>query len=429
MTTRAWPVLLLLLASTARAQIPTSDAVAAHVRFTEGVEHARRGDVALAMTAFEAAYAIRPHFSVLYNIGQAHSALGNPVQAIATFEHYLVEGGSHVTQSRREAVERLIDVERQRVGQVVIHVASPRETRIWLDGSELAAERHDLPISLEVGDHTLLYSHGAGHPVALAFKIVAGQISRQHIPALAAPPPSKARLEVRCDVPDIDVAIDGKVVASTPVLKPLLIHAGLHQVHFARPGFLPFSVDIDVKPDSANAVGCRLRWQARPDASFAARLFVQAAPSDAQVFVDGFAFSGGVLPAGRHLVKVERDGYVPDLRTVWLRPGAGQRHEVTLTPTAAQRQRDTKRRLQRRTLAIIFAGGSASSLVAAGTLYAWNQRRFDELRSVSRDTPGAVSPGRVAAFQRVDDAAIGLGALGVSLAIAATWTLLSGAQD
>lgn len=429
MMTRAWPVLLLLLASTARAQIPTSEAVAAHVRFKEGVEHARRGDVALAMTAFETAYAIRPHFSVLYNIAQAHSALGNSVQAIASFERYLAEGGSHLTQSRREAVEHLIDLERQRVGHVVIHVASPRETRIWLDGSELAAERHDLPMSLEVGNHTLLYSHGAGHPVALAFKIEAGQTNRPYIPAPAAPPPSTARLEVQCDVPDVDVAVDGKVVASTPVQKPLTIDAGLHQVGFARPGFLPFNVDIDVKPDSVNEVGCRLRWQARPGSSFAARLFVQATPSDAQVFVDGLAFSGGALPAGRHLVKVERDGYVPSVRTVSLRPGAGERHEVALTPTSTQRQRDTRRRLQRRTLAIIFAGGSASSLVAAGTLYAWNERRFDELRSASRDTRGAASPGRVASFQRVDDAAIGLGALGLSLAIAATWTLLSDAPD
>lgn len=428
MTIRAW-ISLFLLTSTAHAQIPTSESVAAHARFKEGVEHARRGDVALAMTAFEAAYATRPHFSVLYNIAQAHSALGNPVEAITAFERYLAEGGSQLPPSRREAVERLLDGERQRVGHVMIHVAAPRETRVWLDGKELGAERHGQPITLEVGDHSLLHSHGAGHPVALVFNVEAGQTSSQHISAPSAPPPSKARLDVQCAVPDVDVVIDDRVVASTPVQEPLQVDEGRRRVRFVRPGFSPSSVDIEVKPDHANRVGCHVRWQLNPESSIAARFSVHATPRDAQVFVDGFAFSGGLLPAGRHVVRVERDGFLPNLQTVSLRPGAGQRHEVALAPTAAQRRRDAKRRSQRRTLASILAVGSASSLAAAGTLYAWNEHRFDELRAESRASPDAASPGRVASAQRVDDAAIGLGAVGLSLAIAATWTLLSQSED
>lgn len=425
---RAW-LYALLLTGTAHAQLPTSESVAAHARFKEGVEHARRGDMALAMTAFEAAYATSPHFSVLYYIAQAQSALGNPVEAITTFERYLAEGGAQLPPSRRAAVERLLDVERERVGSVSIHVAAPRETRVWLDGKELGADRYDVPITLRAGDHALLYSHGVGHPTEVVFNVVPSQTGFQHISAPAEAPPSKARLEVDCEVPDVDVVVDDRVAASTPLREPLLVDEGLRRVRFVRPGFSPSSVDVEMRSDRASRIACHVRWHTTPDSSIAAPLSVRAVPRDAEVSVDGFPFTGGSLPAGRHVVRVARDGYLPDVQTISLRPGAGQRHDVALAPTAAQRQRDAKRRSQRRTLAGILAAGSASSLAVGGTLYAWNEHRFDELRAASRDTPEAATPGRVASAQRVDDAAIGLGAVGLSLAIAATWTLLSSSED
>ncbi|MDF3071059.1 MAG: hypothetical protein K0R38_6660 [Polyangiaceae bacterium] len=414
MTARVWLVLL-LLTSPVYGQLPTSEAVAAHVRFKEGVEHARRGDVARALASFEAAYTIRPHFSVLYNIAQAHSALGNPVEAIATFERYLAEGGSQLPGSRREAVEQLIEVERQRIGQLVLHVPSARDTRVWLDGRELASDRHDQPITLKVGDHSLLYSRGAGHPVTLAFTVAAGQTSSAFIPAPRSPSPSQARLEVQCDVPDIEVTVDGNVVAPTAPRGPLLVDVGLRRVGFSRPGYVPTRVDMDVKPDRVNEVGCHLRWQARPDSSVTSRFFLHATPR--------------ARPPARHSVRVERDGYLPHSRSVWLRAGAIVRQEVALAPTAAQRQRDAQRRSQRRTWGGVLAAASASSLTAAGALYAWNGGRFDDLRSTSGDTRQPPSPGQVASTQRVDDAAIGLGAVGLSLAIAAAWTLLSPHED
>ena len=53
---------------------------------TVAVGIASRGNYGQALEEFLAAYRISPHFAVLYNIGQAHIALGQPADAVAALE-------------------------------------------------------------------------------------------------------------------------------------------------------------------------------------------------------------------------------------------------------------------------------------------------------------------------------------------------------
>src|SRR5258705_390151 len=111
MTTRSClAIALLLLGTSARAETPTTPADAtlqAREHFQAGLADAQRGDVVAALREFETAYRIRPHFSVLYNIGQARSTLGRPVEAVEAFERYLSDGGAQVSDERKRDVEVL----------------------------------------------------------------------------------------------------------------------------------------------------------------------------------------------------------------------------------------------------------------------------------------------------------------------------------
>ena len=61
-----------------------------------------------ALREFNEAYAISPQFAVLYNIGQAHIALGHTAEAIEALTRYLRDGGDRIAPERRAQVERQI---------------------------------------------------------------------------------------------------------------------------------------------------------------------------------------------------------------------------------------------------------------------------------------------------------------------------------
>lgn len=90
---------------------------AARGHFNRGVELAKAGSYELALAEFKQAYRLSPHFSVLYNIGQAELALERPELAIETLRRYLAEGGERIEPARRAEVESTIAAERERSGQ------------------------------------------------------------------------------------------------------------------------------------------------------------------------------------------------------------------------------------------------------------------------------------------------------------------------
>src|SRR5687767_11862050 len=63
------------------------------------------GEFKQALAEFERAYAIAPHFKILFNIGQMNLQLNRYAAALAAFEKYLADGGDAIEADRREAIE------------------------------------------------------------------------------------------------------------------------------------------------------------------------------------------------------------------------------------------------------------------------------------------------------------------------------------
>ena len=105
---------------------------AARGHFKQGVELAKAGSYEAALAEFKQAYQLSPHFSVLYNIGQAELALERPGLAVETLRRYLAEGGEQIEPARRAEVESTIATELERLGQRPVvndtpQAAVPRE--------------------------------------------------------------------------------------------------------------------------------------------------------------------------------------------------------------------------------------------------------------------------------------------------------------
>ena len=98
--------------TSARASAEPAEARAeARSHFDRGVGFSRQHAYTEALGEFQRAYQIFPHFSVLYNIGQALIALGRPTDAIAALTRYLDEGGTNIESSRRQEVDAAIAFE------------------------------------------------------------------------------------------------------------------------------------------------------------------------------------------------------------------------------------------------------------------------------------------------------------------------------
>jgi tetratricopeptide (TPR) repeat protein len=163
------------------------DAAGAH--YARGLELAKNGNYEAALQEFNAAYAISPQFSVLYNIGQAQIALDHPSQAIELFARYLSEGKGRIPEPRRQRVETLISSLSSRLATLSITADRPN-AQINVDGGDVGATPLAEPLRLDAGTHTVL-AKVEGIPVLIRI-VVLREAEHQTLDLELPAPSSKA---------------------------------------------------------------------------------------------------------------------------------------------------------------------------------------------------------------------------------------------
>ncbi|HKY35614.1 MAG TPA: hypothetical protein VJN18_06745 [Polyangiaceae bacterium] len=425
MTIRIRTLLLVLVLTSAQAQAQSQKAGAsspARGHFEEGITHAQRGELEAALKAFQAAYQAQPHHSVLYNIGQAEAGLGRPVEAVTAFERYLNEGADQISLERRQSVLDMIVGLRAGIGRLRLLVPATEQSRVWLDGVELDASKLNGPISLEVGEHTLLHSSGIGYPVSRRVTITAGAEVEVQLEVPAEPALTVGQLAVTCDVPGVTVEISDTHRLVTPIAAPVLLAAGSIRVRFARPGYRPTEQAARIARGRLSKLDCAQRPLSELPAELRAELVVQPTPADARTFVDGQRFQNAALPAGLHEVLVEREGFVSLRTTLDLTARATRTYTPTLKRTPASLDAQSRERAERRTLAYLLGGVSAALLAASGSLFLWNHNRYEKFTQKRATSSDRRNLEFATSIQRVDDLTFGLLVGGVVGGTAGVWT-------
>jgi hypothetical protein len=389
----------------------SSPNAAARAHFEEGIALAQRGELSRAVSEFETAYAISPHFSVLYNIGQTEVARGRLVEAVTAFERYLASGGSEVPADRRRSVSDLIAQYRN-------------STRVWIDGKELHRERLTSAVPLSAGTHSLFVTVGVGAPIVQEVEIRGEDATKVRIAHNETPEPPDAFLLVTCGTPDVLVTIDGRDVERTPIIRPLLVLSGERRLRFSRAGYGTVERVVQLDHGRPATVDCGLQIQLPLTSNLAARIDVQPHPKQAWTRVDGVSYSGALIPIGKHELVVEHDGYLPYRTMVTLEPRTNLLVRPVLSPTPAGRARAQRRLARRRTLAYALAGSGSALLLTSGGLAWWNQDRFNSFQETQSPSQNP-DPNRVISIQRVDDLSIGLAVAGTGLILGAVYAYLT----
>jgi tetratricopeptide (TPR) repeat protein len=180
-----------LFGGVARADEDPRAAAAAH--YARGLELANQSQYEAALDEFNAAYATSPHFAVLYNIGQAHMALGRPLEAIAALTKYLLDGADQVPLSRREQVQAQVALLESKLAELSIATDQPGAT-IRVDDRDVGRTPLFQPLRLAAGTHTVTASMPDGAQVTR--QVTLGEAERQRLdlvfvnraPAPASPP-------------------------------------------------------------------------------------------------------------------------------------------------------------------------------------------------------------------------------------------------
>lgn len=122
--------------------------------FEEGMTHVEAGNVKDALEEFQRAYALVPHYAVLYNIGQAYGELGQPLLAVDALRRYLNEGGTQIEQGRRADVERLVQRLEATIGRIRVVSPAPGAS-IELDGVSVGPVPVAEPLRVNPGTHRI----------------------------------------------------------------------------------------------------------------------------------------------------------------------------------------------------------------------------------------------------------------------------------
>jgi hypothetical protein len=416
--------LLLVCASqrTARAQPSALE------HFQRGYEAAQTGELELAIQEFELAYAQSPHFSVLYNLGQAYVSAGRAVEAVDTLQRYLELAGAGITEQRRGQVQALIRYHSHRIGALELDV-QPAGAELSLDGKRLGSAPLPKPVRVVAGLHGLAAS-APGYATSLTSIRISGQ-KVERVRLELTPLQGQSELRVLCGVPDVELTLDGRAVGRTPFRKALALDAGAHEVTFRRAGYVASPRRIVVPAGQAATLRCEVRPE-RDETRFA-RLAVTH-PVGTRVRLDDAPFRGKSLPAGRHTLAASGPGYETAERSIVLEPRRS--HHFMLSPHPSNERlfaARQERAWQERRLAYILGGVGLASGTAAGILYVVNNRRHDQWEE---DSQKAVKEGSVdkntinglledeKAIRTRDTIALGLGVFAVSALAAATYFFL-----
>ncbi len=405
---------------------PEPQSAGAH--FERGLQRAQEGDLDGAATEFEAANRMRPHYSVLYNLGQTYAALGRPVDAVRVLRRYLSDAPKDLPVGRRQEVEALLAFHQRRIGKLMLTV-QPADADVLVDGRPLASAARAEPIELSAGAHTVVAMKAGFTPSVLTPQVEPQQTHEAHITlAPLSVPGSPVWLTLRCAVPDVSVFVDGTLVGRTPALSGVAVARGTHELRFARDGYEKDQRNLAVAGD--DAASCRLRPSPTLPLERASQLRVTTTPAGGVTFVDDTRHAGTVVPSGKHRLTIRHGGYEDWTKVVDLAPGTTA-FDVQLTPTPEERSRlQNASSATRRTYAYIAGGAGLALAGTAAVLFAVNEERYDDYQSDNDDLKVRIASGmapvdaakraqelqdRAGSIQRTDDVVVLLSVAGVAL--------------
>lgn len=178
--TRLVLVLLLCAGASAgsRAQPAEPNRVAeARELFREGVNHARAQQWELALTAFQAAFALAPRPSVLFNLAAAQMRCGKLLASTANFRRFVASEDPAISRVQRQTAELQITRIEQRIPRLRVQIEGLKDgDRVLLDQTRVYPDELGHDMWLDPGVHTVRVDRPHGDQEVRTIAVSEGQV-------------------------------------------------------------------------------------------------------------------------------------------------------------------------------------------------------------------------------------------------------------
>lgn len=365
---------VLVVAEPGLAQVSDAARSEARERFDRGLRLFNQQDTEGALAEFLRAYELVPHPLVLYNIGLVYATMGRPVEAVDAFDRLLAAPqGLDAEKLERVRSERARQSTSIAEVEIVSNVAG---ALIEVDGVEVGRTPAAAP--LRVGSGLRVIGLVApGYAPSRKSVTVAGQTRTRLEFDLVPEAAQLAHVTVATRVPGADVFVDGERVGRTPLPASLTLAPGTHRIELRRPGYAVAARTVTLGAGSSGRVELDPPIDAAALVHEGGELALTISEPDAVVFIDGASrgpYTAPLrLPAGEHLLRVERAEFFPFERRVQVPRGRRADVVVELEPTPEKRARHRTANQRARTWGWIAVGGGAAIALGGGGFLLWNQ--------------------------------------------------------
>jgi hypothetical protein len=381
MSSRILPGLLLLLIAPGfvRAEGDGQARAEAKERFARGLHLFENGDNGGALAEFKRAYDLVPNRLVLYNISLVYSAMGKPVEAVQSLEQVLSDPGP-LKPEYLERARTTKDEQERRIGTLEVQVNVPAAVEV--DGVKAGEAPLTQPLRVAAGEH-VVGAMASGYLPVRQTTTVAGSARASLAFTLQPTEARLAHLDIRCPVPGAEVLVDGAPVGKTPMAASVAVPPGTRVIEIRRPGYATARRELNLNDGARGEMTIELDESANEGPRGSLRL--TAIEGDVFVSIDGR--TRGVyrqsltLPAGPHVVKLERAGFESLERVTEVPSGGETTLKVGLRPTVEAREAYGSRARAYRHWA--YAALISGVAIAGGStgLALWSQSKYTSAQS------------------------------------------------
>jgi hypothetical protein len=371
-------------------------------RYARGLHLFENGDNGGALAEFERAQDLAPSRLLLYRIALVYVAMDKPVDALESLDEVLSDTGPLKPEylARAKAAK---EEQQRRIGQLDIKVNVP--AAIEIDGAHAAEAPLSAPLPVAAGEH-LVAVVAPGH-IPLRQSVTVPAQGHAELAFELQPTEAKlAHVTVTSPLPGAEVRVDDELVGKTPLAEPVTVLPGKRVFEMQRPGYMSARRVVNLGDGVYGTVAFDPDEDSSADAEHG-QLRLAAGAGDVQVTIDGRAQGTYrqpiTLPAGLHVLKLERPGFEPLERLAEVTANGETEVKVSLRPTEKVRSAQSAHAGSYKSWAVAALVSGALVVGGSAGLALWSNGKLppveDNLALVKKDyvagANGACDPNQV----------------------------------